>query len=212
MSDAPSESDALLRRAAAGDADAVAALLAMHRDRLRLMVRLRLNRRLQGRVDPSDVIQEAFLEAHRRLPDYLNQPVLPFYLWLRHLTGQKLIDVHRRHLGAQMRDAGLEVSLHGEGMPGVDSTSLAAQLLGRMTSASKALIRAEQQLQVQQALDSLDPMDREVLVLRHFEMLTNEETAQALGLRKSAASNRYVRALKRLRDVLSAIPGFLEDS
>jgi RNA polymerase sigma-70 factor (ECF subfamily) len=210
MSAGTSETSELLRRAAAGDAQATGELLALYRDRLRGMVRLRLNRRLQGRVDPSDVLQEAYLEICKGLADYLRAPPLPFFLWLRHVTGQKLIAVHRQHLGTQMRDADQEVSLYRGALPQANSASLAAQLLGRMTSASQAAIRAETQIRVQEALNSMDPMDREVLALRHFEMLNNEETAQVLGIKKSAASNRYIRALKRLKDILSAIPGFLD--
>ena len=207
MADGASDTSDLIRRAAAGDATARGELFARHRDRLLQMVRLRLDRRLQGRLDPSDVIQKAYLDFERRLPEYTAQPTMPFYLWLRYLAGQRLIDLHRQHLGAKMRDASLEVSLHRGALPQASSASLAAQLLGRLTSASRAAIRAETQLRVQEALNQMDPIDREVLVLRHFEMLSNEETAQVLGLRKSAASNRYVWALKRLKDILAGLPG-----
>jgi RNA polymerase sigma-70 factor (ECF subfamily) len=200
----------LLRRAAAGDAQAVDDLFARHRDRLRAMVRLRLSRRLQGRVDPSDVLQDTFLEVSKHFADYARDPKLPFYLWLRYIAGQKLIAVHRRHLGAQARDAGREVSLHRGALPQATSASLAAQLLGRLTTASGAAARAELQVRVQEALNGMDPIDREILALRHFEMLTNAEAAEVLGLRKSAASNRYVRALERLKDVLSGLPDFAD--
>src|SRR5205807_3620061 len=192
----------------AGDPRAVNELFSLYRDRLRAMVRLRLNRRLQGRVDPSDVLQEAYLEVCQGLADYLRAPTLPFFLWLRHITGQKLITVHRRHLGARMRDADREVSLYRGALPEASSASLANQLLGRLTSVSEAAMRAELQIRVQEALAGMEPLDREVLALRHFEMLTNAETAQVLGIKKSAASNRYVRALERLRDILSALPDF----
>ena len=201
----------LVRRAGAGDSQALNMLFACYRDRLRWMVRLRLNRRLQGRVDPSDVIQEAYLEISKKLPEYLRDPQMPFFLWLRYITGQKLIALHRHHLGTQMRDAEQEVSLYRGALPEANSVSLAAQLLGHLTSASRAAIRAEEQIQVQEALNSLDPIDREILALRHFEMLSNEETAQVLGIKKSAASNRYIRALRRMKGILSAIPGFLEN-
>ena len=118
--------------------------------------------------------------------------------------------MHRFHLGAQMRDAGQEVSLHRGPFPQASSVSLAAQLLGKLTSASRAAIRAEHKLIVQEALNGMDPIDREVLALRHFEHLSNDETALILGITKSAASNRYIRALKRLKGVLSAIPGLRE--
>jgi RNA polymerase sigma-70 factor (ECF subfamily) len=118
--------------------------------------------------------------------------------------------VHRQHLGAKMRDAGQEVSLYRGALPQASSASLAEQLLGRMTSPSVAAVRAEMQLRLQEALNGMDATDREVLVLRHFEELSNGETAAVLGLQKSAASNRYIRALKRLKDVLSTTPGFFD--
>jgi RNA polymerase sigma-70 factor (ECF subfamily) len=211
MTDNPPTSDDLMRQALAGDREALARLFALYRDRLRAMVRLRLDRRLQGRLDPSDVLQEAYLDVARRLPDYARDPAMPFYLWLRFLTGQRLIDLHRQHLGTRMRDAGLEVSLYRGALPQASSVSLAAQLLGRLTTASRAAIRAETQLRVQEALNTMDALDREVLALRHFEMLTNDETAAVLGISKSAASNRYVRALKRLKDILSGLPGLGEE-
>ena len=206
------ETAPLLARAGAGDQSALAELFEAHRPRLEMMVRLRLDRRLQGRIDPADVLQEAFLTAARRLADYLTNPALPFYLWLRLLTGQTLIDLHRQHLGARMRSAAQEVSLYQGELPRASSVSLAEQLLGRLTSASLAAMRAETQLRVQEALNSMDPMDREVLVLRHFEMLGNEETAQVLGIKPSAAGNRHMRALKRLKDILAAVPGLGDPS
>jgi RNA polymerase sigma-70 factor (ECF subfamily) len=171
------------------------------------MVRLRLDRRLQGRFDPSDVLQEAYLDVARRFPEYRAAPTIPFFLWLRLLTGQRLVDLHRQHLGAKMRNADLEVSLHGGRFPRASSASLAELLLGRLTTASRAVIRAETQLRVQEALNAMDPIDREVLVLRHFEMLSNEETAQVLGLKPSAASNRHLRALRRLKAIMAEVPG-----
>ena len=175
------------------------------------MIRLRLDRRLSGRVDSSDVLQEAYLDVRKRLAEYARDPAaMPFHLWLRLVAGQRLTDVHRYHLGSQMRDAGQEVSLHRGPFPQANSVSLAAQLLGKMTSASQAAIRAEHKLIVQEALNGMDPIDREVLALRHFEHLSNDETAQVLGLTKSAASNRYIRALKRLKEILSSIPGLRE--
>jgi RNA polymerase sigma-70 factor (ECF subfamily) len=172
------------------------------------MVHLRLSRRLQGRVDDSDVVQEACLEASRRLQEYLAAPGLPFYLWLRHLTGLKLAEIHRRHLGTQLRDADREVTLHRGGLPAADSASLAAQLLGTATTPSQAAIRAETRLHVQEALNAMDPIDREVLALKHFEQLSTSEIAQVLGLSKAGAGSRYLRAVKRLRAILAQIPGF----
>ena len=132
---------------------------------------------------------------------------LPFYLWLRLLAGQKLVDLHRQHLGAKMRNAALEVSLDHGRFPQAPSESLAELLLSRLTSPSRVAIRAETQLRVQKALNEMDPIDREVLVLRHFEMLSNEETAKVLEIKPSAASNRHLRALKRLKEILAELPG-----
>jgi RNA polymerase sigma-70 factor (ECF subfamily) len=206
MTDNACEAGDLLRRAKAGDEPALAALFTHYRERLKRMVRLRLDRRLSGRVDASDVLQEAYLEVHRRFPEYAGDKSLPFFLWLRLVTGQKLIDVHRHHLGTKMRDAGQEVSLHRGALPQASSASLAAHLLGKMTSATQAAIRAEHKLLVQEALNSMDPLDREVLVLRHFEQLSNDETALVLRLKKSTASQRYIRALRRLKEILLSIP------
>jgi RNA polymerase sigma-70 factor (ECF subfamily) len=210
MSDDGVETEALLDRAAAGDRDALAELFCHYRKRLRQMVRLRLDCRLHGRVDPSDVLQEAYLDLTRQLPAYLEKRELPFFLWLRLLTGQRLMRLHRQHLGAAMRDAGREISLFQEALPQSSSISLAAQLLGKLTSPSQAAMRAEQQLLLQAALDQMDPIDREVIALRHFEELTNQEVAAVLGLSKAAASNRYVRALTRLQSILESIPGLLD--
>jgi len=210
MSDEPGETESLLRRAVGGDESALASLWERHRKRLRNMIRLRLDRRLEGRVDPSDVLQEAYIDLAQRLPEFARARALPPYLWLRLVTGQRLIEVHRRHLGTAMRDAGREVSLYRGALPQASSVSLAAQLLGRFTTASQAAIRAERQLQLQAVLNGMDPMDREILALRHFEELSNSEAAEVLGLSKTAANNRYIRALGRLRDLLESMPGFLD--
>jgi RNA polymerase sigma-70 factor (ECF subfamily) len=171
------------------------------------MIALRLDQRLQGRIDPSDVIQEAYLEASTRLEDYLRRPAMPFFLWLRFLTGQKLMELHRHHLGAQMRDAGREVSLYRGSLPETSSAALAAQLLGHGTRPSEAAVRAERKIRLQEALNTMDPVDREVLALRHFEQLTTPEVAQVLGIKEAAASKRYLRALKRLKEILTSMHG-----
>jgi RNA polymerase sigma-70 factor (ECF subfamily) len=210
----PNESDStdLENRALAGDESALADVFDRHRDGLRRMVRLRLDPRLAGRVDPDDVLQDAYLEIHRNLHTYWERYAdsMPLRLWFRLVTSQKLIDLHRFHLGTAARDAGLEISLHHGAWPRTSSASLAAKLLGKLTSAAKAAIRAERKRIVQEALNGMDPIDREVLVLRHFEQMRNDEVAQLLGLRKTAASQRYVRALQRLGEILKAIPGLCE--
>jgi RNA polymerase sigma-70 factor (ECF subfamily) len=191
----------ILLRAGLEQPRAWEAVLSDNRDRLRRFVQLRMHRRLAGRVDPSDVIQDAYLEASRTLDSYLRDPPLPLFLWLRHIVGRRLIDLHRKHLGAQMRDAAREVPLW-HGVPGATSESLAAHLLGQLTAPSQAMMRAEMQLRLQSALESLEPLDREILTLRHFEQLSNAEVARVLEITEAAASKRYVRALDRLHDVL----------
>lgn len=206
----PGATELLIRRMSDGDEDALTELFGRYHDRLRRMVKLRMDRRLQGRLDPSDVLQEAYLDVARRAPEYRTDPSMPIFLWLRWLTGQRLMALHRKHLGAQMRNAGHEVSLHGGALPPADSISIAALLLGRVTSPTRAAQRAELQVRLQDILNSMDPTDREVLTLRHFEELGNSETAQVLGISKSAASSRYIRALMRLKKALEGVPGLLD--
>ena len=198
----------LLRRAAEGDQEALRALFERYRDRLKRMVHLRLSRRLAGRIDDSDVVQEAYLDVSKRLDEYLQGPPTSFFLWLRNVTALKLAEVHRRHLGTQLRHAGREVTLHRGGLPMADSVSLAAQLLGKLTAPSQAAIRAETRLLVQEALNGMEPIDREVLALKHFEQLSTAEIAEVLGLSKAGAGSRYLRAIKRLRTIVEQIPGF----
>jgi RNA polymerase sigma-70 factor (ECF subfamily) len=210
MDQGSGNSDDLICLAASGDEGALAALWDRHRARLKQMVRLRLDRRLQSRVDPSDVLQEAYLDLVDRLADYARNLPMPTYLWLRLVTGQRLMQIHRRHLGTAARDAGREVSLYAGALPQASSASLAAQLLGDFTTASQVAARAERQLMLQQALNGMDQVDREIIALRHFEELTNGEAAQLLGLSKGAASKRYIRALTRLQAVLERMPEFLD--
>jgi RNA polymerase sigma-70 factor (ECF subfamily) len=197
----------LLQRARAGDQAALNDLFIRHRDRLRRMVELRLDRRLQGRIDASDVIQDAYLDVVSRLDEYLRDPRLPLYLWLRLIVGERLLKLHRHHLGTQGRDAGREVSLYRGALPQASSAALAAQLLGKHTSPTQAVARAERILRLQEALNTLDALDREILSLRHFEELSIAETAQVLDISEAAAAKRYLRALKRLRELLATLPG-----
>jgi len=210
MSGDAGSSAALLARVRRGDPGALNELLTQHGERLKRMVRLRLDRRLQGRIDESDVLQEAMLDVARKLDDYLANPQAPFFLWLRTLTGLKLAELHRRHLGTQLRDANREVSIYRGALPEANSLTLAAQLLGKFTSPSQAAVKAERRIKLQEALNSMDPMDREILALRHFEQLTNVETANVVGLSESGATARHVRAIKRLRTLLDQTPGFFD--
>jgi RNA polymerase sigma-70 factor (ECF subfamily) len=152
-----SETSRLLQRAAAGDQEGWGALLARHRDRLRRMVAIRLDQRLQGRIDPSDVLQEVYLEAQQHLAEYLQKPSMPIFLWLRAITGNKLLELHRYHLGTQMRNASQEVSLYRGSLPETSSAALAAHLLGHDTRPSEAAVRAEIKIRLQEALNSMDP-------------------------------------------------------
>lgn len=202
--------DEWIRRAELGDAQALAGLFEQFRSQLKRMVSLRLDPRLHSRLDPSDVVQEAYLEASKKFSDFTRQDSVPLFLWLRIITLQKLTDIHRFH-GMQKRNVRREVAIAHGNEPPAFSFSMAGQLVGRFSSPSQVAMRAELMKSVQQALDDLDPIDREVLALRHFEHLSNAETAQVLGIKPNAASNRYVRAGKRLRSAVSSISGISEE-
>jgi RNA polymerase sigma-70 factor (ECF subfamily) len=198
----------LVERACDGDARALGELLGLHRDRLLRLVDLRMDHRLRGRIDPSDVVQEAYLDAACRFSEYPRNSDFPFFVWLRFLTTQKLAELHRHHLRVKARDANRDVSLYGGQLPQASSALLAAQLLGRGTAPSKAAMRSEYHCRLREALDSMEPADREIIVLRHFEQLSNAEMAKVMGLNESTASTRHLRALKRLKQILSAMPEF----
>jgi RNA polymerase sigma-70 factor (ECF subfamily) len=210
----PTETDngiaALLTRLRAGDQSALGELFDRHRDRLRRMVQFRLDRRLAGRVSASDVLQEAYIDALKRAEHFFEKPDQSFYGWLRLVVGQRLADVHREHL-ALKRNAGQDVSIHPVGQA-TDSGCIAAFLMGNLSSPSGVAAKNETLARLEAALEQMDPLDREVLVLRHFEELSNTETAELLGIQPPAASKRYVRALARLKDMLETIPGFAEGS
>lgn len=208
MNTSSGEFEGLLRQAAAGEQQAVAALFDQYRERLRRMVSLRMDQRLRGRLGTSDVLQEAFLDMARRLQEYAALADYPFFLWLRQLVGQRLIDLHRQHLSVQKRSVDLEVSLSRVESPEVSADSLAGMLVDRLSTASQIVELAELQEGVRAALEQLPVADREILAMRHFEMLTNGECARILGLNVSAASKRYLRALRRIRTLLEANPGF----
>lgn len=204
--------DALLEQfcAGRGTAETLGALFAHHRDRLWRMVRFRMDRRLAGRIDPDDVLQEAYLNAADRVPHFLKDATRSLFVWFRLIVGQTLVDVHRRHLMAEMRDVDREISLEQMRYPQAPSVSIAAELLGSITSPSQALARGEVRRQLEAAIDTMSEMDQEIIALRHFEDLTNSEVAEVLGIQPSAASNRYVRAIARLKDVLTNAGGFTD--
>jgi len=205
-----SDVEDLVKQAVSGDPGSWAELMKRYRSRLRRMVSFRLDPRLQGRLDPSDVVQDVCLAAWQHLGSYVKQPDTPFFLWLRAVAGHKLGDLHRHHLGAQVRDARREVSLYQGSLPGATSAALAARLLGHLTHPSEAAVRAERKVQLQTALNAMDPIDREVLALRHFEQLTVSEAAAVLGIKEKATGMRYVRALRRLKEILTSLGGWAE--
>jgi RNA polymerase sigma-70 factor (ECF subfamily) len=193
----------LLDQAQAGNADAVEQLLARHREPIRRMIDLRLDPAIVQRVDASDVVQEVLLEANRRLKDYLRSPTMPFHLWLRHIAKDHLIDAHRRHHQAQKRGVNREQPMHRPGWSDRSSLDLAAQLLDQDLTPASAAIQQELQHRLQDAIAKLDEDDREVILMRHYEMLTNQEVAKSLELTEAAASMRYLRAVRKLRDLLA---------
>jgi RNA polymerase sigma-70 factor (ECF subfamily) len=193
----------LLEQAKGGNAEAVDRLLAKHREPVRRMIDLRLDPAIVQRVDASDVVQEVLLEASRRLQDFLRDPAMPFHLWLRHIAKDHLIDAHRRHHQAQKRGVNREQPLHRPGWAERSSLDLAAQLMDQELTPASAAIQQELQRRLHEAIGRLDEGDREVILMRHFEQLANQEVAAALGLTEAAASMRYLRAVRRLRDLLA---------
>lgn len=198
----------LVRQALGGDEKALAILFENYRDRLHRMVELRLDRRLRGRVDAADVLQEAYIDLAKKLEEFSKRDSMSFFLWLRLVTGERLLNIHRKHLKTEKRDVRQEISLDQNAVPSLQSATIAAKLAGEFASVCQAFIRVELQEKLVIALGKMEPIDREVLVLRHFEEMSNKEVAETLGVNKTTASNRYVRAMKRLRDVLKTIPEF----
>ncbi|MBI3860508.1 MAG: sigma-70 family RNA polymerase sigma factor [Planctomycetia bacterium] len=188
----------LLQKAGAGDGGAVDALFARHRDQLHRAVALRLDGRVAARCDASDVVQQTLMEASRRLPQYLQRRDIPFALWLRGLACEKVIQLHRRHLGTDKRAAGREQLA----LPADSSAQFVRGMLARDPSPSQTLMAVELAERLRLALAQLDDDERDLILWRHFEQLSNREAAALLGVTAAAASKRYVRALERLRGVL----------
>jgi RNA polymerase sigma-70 factor (ECF subfamily) len=199
MTDESAEARQLFSRLRAGEPEAMAALFDHYGPRLRRLVCLRLDRRLAARLDPSDVLQEVYLDMAGQIHGYLRQPRVSFYVWLRGLTWERLLKLQRRHLGAACRSARQEQAL-----PPDSSDALAQQLLAPGPSPSEDVLREELRRRVQDALARLGGEDREVILMRDFEGLSNGEVAQALGLTPSGATMRYGRALFRLKELLAA--------
>jgi RNA polymerase sigma-70 factor (ECF subfamily) len=192
----------LLDRAKQGEAGAVERLLEVHREPLRRMIGLRLDPALAGRVDASDIVQDVMLEVSQRLADYLRNPAMPFHLWLRHIAKDHMIDAHRRHRQAQRRSLDREQPLVPAGLADQSSLELAGQFLDREMTPASAAVRHELQKRMEQAVAGLDEDDREIILMRHYEQLSNQEVATALGLSEAAASMRHLRAVRKLREKL----------
>ncbi|MFO0915546.1 MAG: sigma-70 family RNA polymerase sigma factor [Pirellulales bacterium] len=193
----------LLDGVRAGETDAAGKLLERHRESLRRLVMLRLDRRIQQRMDASDIVQEVMLEANRRLATYLDNPCMPFHLWLRQMARDRIIDAHRRHRASHKRSVDREQSLAVAAAPDRSTMELAAQICDQELTPAAAATMEELYRRFVLAIDQLEESDRDVILMRHFEHLSNQEIAQALELTEPAASMRYLRAMRRLRKVLS---------
>ena len=197
------KTEQLLADAGQGDADAINQLMDRHRDALHRMVQMRLDQKIKQRVDVSDVVQDVLIEANRRLKDYLSNPVMSFHLWLRQIAKDRIIDAHRRHRVSAKRSVDREQQLAVPATMDHSTMELAAQLCDPELTPAAAATQKEMARRVEQAITQLDDQDCEIIVMRHYEQLTNQEIAQALGLTEPAASMRYLRAVRRLRDQLT---------
>lgn len=207
MTSNESHSRPLEERAKAGDSDALAELFQENKSRLRRMIDLRMDERISQRVDPSDVLQEAYIDLAQQLPTYAEEPTLPFFIWMRRITCQRLGKFHRKHLDAAKRDAAREVSIHRGPLPQVTSFALASKLIGNATAPADRAMRAEYQLKLEVAVNEMAPEDREVIALRHFEEMTTAEVAATLEISEAAAGMRYLRALRRLQKQVEGFDG-----
>lgn len=200
----PCDSNDQIQKLIDGGASAVAEIFSDYRERLERIVAFRLDPRIRSRVDSADILQEAFIEISRRIGEYISQPTVSCFVWMRQKTLQTLIDTHRRHF-RDKRDPEREVHFTHNADSQATSLSIARCLIDEMTSPSQAAMNAEEVDQLHLALESMNEIDREVLALRHFEQLNNNQVAEILGLSPTAASNRYVRAATRLGEILSSI-------
>lgn len=198
----PPETQELLEQVRQGKPQAVDQLLAHHRAPVRRLIDLRLDRAIARRVDASDIVQDVLLEASRRLGEYLHDPAMPFHLWLRHIAQDHVIDAHRRHRQAQRRTVDREQPMRSVLADG-SSVELIGALIDRELTPATQAIRHEMEKRFAEVLATLGEEDREIILMRHFEQLSNQEAAAALGLTEAAASMRYLRAVRRLRESLN---------
>ena len=187
-----------------GGQTALASIFSTYQDRLERIVSFRLDPRIRGRIDAADVLQEAFLEVSLRLQSFLDSTDVSFFVWLRQQTLQTLIDVHRRQF-RQKRDVNREIRFASTGTSDGTSLSIAQFLIDQLTSPSQLAVNAEEMQWLQETLNSMNEVDREVLALRHFEQLGNNQVAEILGLTPTAASNRYLRAAARLSEIMTRL-------
>jgi len=198
-----SQTQELLLQASQGNEAAVNGLLDRHREALKRMIGLRMDQALKRRVDASDVVQDVLVEAHRRLLDYINDPKLPFHLWLRQIAKDRIIDAHRRHRKAARRSVDREQAMTAPEDGEHSAWDWAHQLCDTELTPAAAATWQEMERRFRAALNELEENDREVVLMRHFEQLSNQEVAQALGLSEPAAGMRYLRAIRRLRAMLA---------
>ncbi len=201
----------LLNNVRDGRAVAVEELMDRHRNSLRRMIQLRLDQRLLQRMDVSDVIQDVLIEANRRLKDYLTNPVIPFHLWIRQIAKDRIIDAHRRHRVSAKRSIDREQPQPGKGPFDQSTIELANQFRDQALTPAAAATQRELAQQIESAVQMLRDNDREIILMRHYEQLDNQEIAQSLGLTEPAASMRYLRALKRLREIIEGMPALQKD-
>jgi RNA polymerase sigma-70 factor (ECF subfamily) len=192
----------LLDRARQGDQAAVEQLLTQFRDSLRRMIALRLDPALTARLDASDVVQDVMVEANRRLDDYLRSGTMPFHLWLRHIAKDHVIDAHRKHRKAQRRSIDREQSLVPRGLSDHSSIEMMGQILDQELTPATAAIRQEMEQRLASAIGQLEEDDREIILMRLYEQLSNQEIAAVYGLTEPAAAMRYLRAVRRLQTML----------
>ena len=200
-----------LKRLQGGDEHALAELFERYRGRLYRIIKVRLDPRLSRRLDVDDILQEVYLDAADRISHYMDNHSGSFFIWLRLIAAQTMANIFRRHLGAKKRDAKMEISLESRRPVGQAGTPVSLQLLSQLTSPSNVAMRDETAKQLEEIIERMKPMDREIIMLRHFELLDNKEVAEVLGIQQKASSIRYIRAIARLREVITDIPGLVQE-
>lgn len=193
------------------DSRTISELFGRHRERLRKLIRLRLDGRIRGKVSSSSILDQIYIEVCKRIGEYNRNSGRSFYLWLREIAGRRLEHIHREHLGEPMVDAKRELHLQRGALPEVTAASMAAQLLGDR-AANQSVARGNMLLLLEGALNGMEPLDREIIALRNFEELTADEAAEVLGMSRAAATIRHLQAVKKLNEILASVPGFFRSN